>query len=1213
MENITFCDVDAEDVRYVDPNFLKLFKISQLIIEYLVHTQDYLSDTQSILSQDLQSTLDKLELITSTFEKQTVECNAMKKENRNLKKTLYAYQLMARVPGYTGDAGGGNESAAYHRCTYCTKVFKAHVYLENHSLRRHPESPRQPPHTDTNSFASKDRGMGNFGQMYPQFYPMMMGGGGPPTTLESLNQTVSNLSAKMKETEDKLRGEMEERLAKELQVKQKSLQQNYDQERLKNEKDIQILKAEIHQQLSDERAAFEEEKIALETIVKQAQARNKKSRFGVLEDDEEGRLLGPTQAAELERKHNAALAEMNAKFEEQMNNMKKALAYDQQKEKEDLESKLEKASTQISTLRSLLKEEHKLNVERDEKVKGYFGKRKHKTDHKTASPLESLATSAVGIIAGSVIGGGGGGSGGGGSGGGGTGAGGVVHGGNNDSIVGGLPTKELASAAIGLLVNHATSSDAQGGGLVSAAAGIASMLLAGQSSGTRDVSVTDSKSRDVTPIISRDIDVKDVPVAKTRSIEIVPKGLNVDENSGSGSVSGSSASGSASGSVSGSGSGSGSDSDSADNKPLSAIVAEKKKESKERSEAVSRAKETPNKQSLQPISWNDALSLMSDYKYTPLPSCPWVTTMYNQSTNEISKEQNAIMKQVESELAKYGILEKSVSNQWQDEGVKQDVKKKWAAFQKEVIVHKDTRAPLYKEMRVYIDSKITDVVRKNFKLRQKPVSLEKLNDSGRGRSSKANDREGNPPNDKRGSSLPPPISTKPGSSPPKKKAPAPPPPTKAPAPPPMTKTRDLDAIPEKSNSSKESKSSKDSSIGETSHKSTTPRDIKVPIEVGPSSPSKESPTFASPIATPKLRAANLMGQLPERRSLMESMNAPIEMVKNIGQMFSSKRSSGSLASNSLKDIVMGKPKKSSELHKEADIDDHPSGSSSRSSFTSSGSESSSESDDATDSQTHSATYDDESSVKMAKADANAPSKSSKSNAKETSKNASKDDGKGTSLNNSQKYPSDMIMENSEDPTSDDISTDFAPVPRKTSTSTTTATPIVVKSTQPTAVFNSTRASVDKKPPVSSLQSTLKVPIQVMAMNKPSDDSFDISDLSGDDISEDNNKSGPLPQTNQSQLVRKSTGEIAPSALKPLSKSSSKATSSQSVNFKLNSNESPVEKLVKTTAFGSVPAIAVSSKARQDGEVSESLDLDSFSDSENSRDKQPIRKESPFVQ
>ena len=52
LENLTFCDIEAEgdyyvifsdisfaDLRDVDPNFVKMFKLSQLTIEYLLHSQ----------------------------------------------------------------------------------------------------------------------------------------------------------------------------------------------------------------------------------------------------------------------------------------------------------------------------------------------------------------------------------------------------------------------------------------------------------------------------------------------------------------------------------------------------------------------------------------------------------------------------------------------------------------------------------------------------------------------------------------------------------------------------------------------------------------------------------------------------------------------------------------------------------------------------------------------------------------------------------------------------------------------------------------------------------------------------------------------------------------------------------------------------------------------------------------------------------------------
>jgi hypothetical protein len=39
LETIAFSDIESEDLRRVDPNFIKLFQLSQLIIEFLLHSQ----------------------------------------------------------------------------------------------------------------------------------------------------------------------------------------------------------------------------------------------------------------------------------------------------------------------------------------------------------------------------------------------------------------------------------------------------------------------------------------------------------------------------------------------------------------------------------------------------------------------------------------------------------------------------------------------------------------------------------------------------------------------------------------------------------------------------------------------------------------------------------------------------------------------------------------------------------------------------------------------------------------------------------------------------------------------------------------------------------------------------------------------------------------------------------------------------------------------
>ncbi|KAI9351378.1 hypothetical protein BDR26DRAFT_426803 [Obelidium mucronatum] len=260
-----------------------------------------------------------------------------------------------------------------------------------------------------------------------------------------------------------------------------------------------------------------------------------------------------------------------------------------------------------------------------------------------------------------------------------------------------------------------------------------------------------------------------------------------------------------------------------------------------------------------------------------------------------------------------------------------------------------------------------------------------------------------------------------------------------------------------------------------------------------------------------------------------------------------------------------------------------------------------ESDDASDSQTY--PPEDESSVVKPKKQSGMKTGSVKA----PDRNASK----GVSLADiDQKYPSDMIMETSDDdPTSDDISSTDIP-PRKSAT---TATTKVAQ--QAHVVLNDGKGTDKASLSVSLATNNLQVPLKAMPLKKPSDDSFDVSELSEDDISVDSHRGGSIGNlvpkstlltTSNAHVARKSTGEIAPSALKPLSKSSSKAASTQSVNFKFNSD--PVETLVKTTAFGSVPTVPVAAKPQlaTDSEVSEFLS--EFTDSEDSRDR-PTQKSS----
>ncbi|KAJ3411897.1 hypothetical protein HDV05_001532 [Chytridiales sp. JEL 0842] len=374
MENVTFCDVDSEDIRYVDPNYIKLFKVSQMIIEYLLHSQDYLADHRATLIEDLATVEQKLELLTDTYDKQCVEFNAMKRENRTLKKTLYAYQLMTRVPNSNGEPVA---VASYHRCDLCHKVFKAAYYLDSHIQRRHPEHHRTAPPISTTAATSTSAGpscshlterstsiRGLFDQdSSPSFVNLPPLPGKNELTYEKMEETLTKFTERMMETEKALRIEMESKMLSEIKKKEAEEEEKRVQEKLKYEKEIQEMKGMIHTQMENERAAFAEEKAALEELLKKAEQAHKKSALGTLEDDDgespKEEPINKESLQKFEEKQAQAILAIRDKFEEEMKTMQKALIEAAQKDKAAVEEKLSQANAQLSTLKKDLEQKQR--------------------------------------------------------------------------------------------------------------------------------------------------------------------------------------------------------------------------------------------------------------------------------------------------------------------------------------------------------------------------------------------------------------------------------------------------------------------------------------------------------------------------------------------------------------------------------------------------------------------------------------------------------------------------------------------------------------------------------------------------------------------------------------------------------------------------------------------------------------------------------------
>lgn len=130
IDHLTFCNIDSElDTRVMDPTYIKLFKMSQFTIEYLMHSQNYLTDIIMAVESQLNKSHSDTEKYKSMNDKLQKDLADIKKENKKRKKMIETQQGLMTA-----------NTSNYHHCQYCSKVFLNVNYLQAHMTRRHPEN-----------------------------------------------------------------------------------------------------------------------------------------------------------------------------------------------------------------------------------------------------------------------------------------------------------------------------------------------------------------------------------------------------------------------------------------------------------------------------------------------------------------------------------------------------------------------------------------------------------------------------------------------------------------------------------------------------------------------------------------------------------------------------------------------------------------------------------------------------------------------------------------------------------------------------------------------------------------------------------------------------------------------------------------------------------------------------------------------------------------
>ncbi|KAL1496980.1 hypothetical protein ABEB36_008018 [Hypothenemus hampei] len=101
--------LDEEQSKLLDYNFVKIFRLSQLAVEYLLFCKKYLDNTVALLKKELTKNAE---------------------ENRELKTLLN--ELQERFA-----AVNLQQSQASFKCSFCIKTFSSDEYLKAHIQRRH--------------------------------------------------------------------------------------------------------------------------------------------------------------------------------------------------------------------------------------------------------------------------------------------------------------------------------------------------------------------------------------------------------------------------------------------------------------------------------------------------------------------------------------------------------------------------------------------------------------------------------------------------------------------------------------------------------------------------------------------------------------------------------------------------------------------------------------------------------------------------------------------------------------------------------------------------------------------------------------------------------------------------------------------------------------------------------------------------------------------
>ncbi|XP_071798370.1 uncharacterized protein [Asterias amurensis] len=366
--NVTFCDITAEvDMRSMDPNFVKLFQLSQLIAEYLLHSQNYLTHSIGL-------TQDKVQQIEGAHNSTKAEAMKLKEELKKQKDECHKRKKMLKQQQNLIQAGANN----YHKCPYCSKAFVHSAYLQSHVQRKHSEY--LPPSADSETKKQSQRMEHEIEELRERLRMT-------ETQMEEERRLIQSQMTAQRESQAK----EESRRLEELQKQQ---MENWKQEQLESHRaDMERMKDMFMKELKEMNDKYSNSQSALDSMQSKL---GKRSMLGTLQDEDDIadlKELVKKQKEENEQRNRdlqeklastqSSLQDQNKKFKEQTKQMKTDHSEEMQHLKKQLKEtrdalKMEqkggsnsskKSERRIQQLEKELKEYQRSLKEKDREIK----------------------------------------------------------------------------------------------------------------------------------------------------------------------------------------------------------------------------------------------------------------------------------------------------------------------------------------------------------------------------------------------------------------------------------------------------------------------------------------------------------------------------------------------------------------------------------------------------------------------------------------------------------------------------------------------------------------------------------------------------------------------------------------------------------------------------------------------------------------------------